>query len=92
MFGVYVYAVAHHEASFGLEGTSAVPTPRLRARQAILSGTADRRCWLSARALVFENSGRAPQQEPLAIRDTRRVFNGERRSRASKVLTGAFVP
>ena len=28
LFGVYVHAVAHHEASFGLEGASAVPTPR----------------------------------------------------------------
>jgi hypothetical protein len=27
MFGVYVYVVAHHEASFGLEGASTVPTP-----------------------------------------------------------------
>jgi hypothetical protein len=44
-----------------------------------------------ARALVFENSGPC-SKEPLAIRDVRRVVNGERRSRASKVLTGAFVP
>jgi hypothetical protein len=28
----------------------------------------------------------------LAIRDMRHVVNGERRPRASKVLTGAFVP
>jgi hypothetical protein len=31
-------------------------------------------------------------KEPLAIRDMRPVVNGERRSRTSKVLTGAFVP
>jgi len=36
--------------------------------------------------LVFENSGPC-SKEPLAIRDMRRVVNGERRSRASKVLT-----
>jgi hypothetical protein len=40
---------------------------------------------------VFENSGPC-SKEPLAIRDMRRGVNGERRSRASKVLTGAFVP
>ena len=31
-------------------------------------------------------------KEPLGIRDMRHVVNGERRSRASKVLIGAFVP
>ena len=57
-----------------------------------LNGIGDRRFWLSARALVFENSGPC-SKEPLAIRDMRRVVNGERRSRTScKVLTGAFVP
>jgi hypothetical protein len=34
----------------------------------------------------------AGPEEPLAIRDMRRVVNGERRSHASKDLTGAFVP
>ena len=41
-----------------------------------------------ARALVFEQRVR----RPLAIRDMRRVVNGERRSRATKALTAAFVP
>jgi hypothetical protein len=43
------------------------------------------------RERLFENSGPCGK-EPLAIRGMRRVVNGERRSRASKVLTGAFVP
>src|SRR5690242_6736516 len=37
----------------------------------------DRRLWLSARALVFEQRVR----EPLAIRDMRRLVNGGRRPR-----------
>ena len=41
--------------------------------------------------LVFENSG-PRSMEPLAIRDMRHVVNGERRSRATKALTAAFVP
>ena len=42
-----------------------------------------------ARALVFEQR---VELGPLAIRDMHRVVNGERRSHASKVLNGAFVP
>ena len=40
-------------------------------------GPGGRRFWLSARAFVFENSGPC-SMEPLAIRDMRRVVNGER--------------
>jgi hypothetical protein len=55
VFGVNV---VHNEASFGQESASIGTHPsRLRARLAILNGTGDRRFWLSARALVFENSG-----------------------------------
>ena len=64
---------------------------RLRAQLGILNGIGDRRFWLSARALVFENSGPC-SKEPLAIRDMRRVVIGERRSRVYKALTEAFVP
>ena len=94
MFGIYVDAVAHNEASFGQESASIGVHPsqlRLRARLAILNGTGDRCFWLSAQALL-ELRTAGLQQEPLAIRDMRRVVNGERRSHAPKVLTGAFVP
>ena len=63
---------------------------RLRARLAILNGTGDRRFWLSARALLLRTAG--PAVGTFGYRDMRRVVNGERRSRATKALTGAFVP
>src|SRR6266511_924108 len=47
--------------------TQHLPLPqlsRLRARLAILNGTGDRRFWLSARALVFENS---PRHAPCSL-------------------------
>lgn len=71
---------------FPFPSASTTPAAHFNARLAILDGGRDRRFWLSARALVFENSGPC-SKEPLAIRDMRRVVNGERRSRASKVLT-----
>jgi hypothetical protein len=95
VLGIYVNAV-EHKKSFGYEGASidARPSRSSRAcehRLAILNGTGDRRFWLSARALVLENSGPCSRNLWLS-RDMRRVVNGERRSRVSKVLTGAFVP
>jgi hypothetical protein len=58
VFGVYVDAVVHNEASFGEESASiGIHPSRLPARLTILNGTGDRRFWLSERALVLENSG-----------------------------------
>jgi len=70
--------------------TAARSTPACEHSWQFCNRTGDRRFWLSG-ASAFENSG-PRSKEPLAIRDMRRVVNGERRSRTFNVLTGAFVP
>ena len=94
VLGIYVNAVAHEKPRSGKKAPALVRTlpqlSRLRARLAILKWNRRPPLFGYQRERLFENSGPCGK-EPLAIR-TRRVVNGERRSRPSKVLTGAFVP
>ena len=95
VLGIYVNAVAHEKPRSGKKAPALVRTlpqlSRLRARLAILKWNRRPPLLAICASACFENSGPC-SKEPLAIRDMRRVVNGERRSRTSKVLTGAFVP
>src|SRR6185369_3622951 len=61
VFGVYLNAVAHNEASFGKNapGLASTPTAALPFANTAGNGTGDRRFWLSARALFLTTAGPA---------------------------------